>query len=186
MDSDFETRKARVKSVVKTYPDFPKKGVNFLDYFSILAKPEESKILNELVIEHIEKWFEGKEEKFNVIVGLETRGFFLGQVLSAHYNLPFVPIRKQGKLPGECVKLEYGTEYSKDCVEIQKDSLNQDSRVLIVDDLLATGGTLKAAEDLVKECGATVAACFIIFELVELQGKSKVGEPDKVISLFEC
>ena len=102
------------------------------------------------MFEQISKYYEEKDEKFNVVVGLESRGFLMGIVLAQHFNVPFVPIRKAGKLPGECISQEYGTEYSKDKVEIQKGSVDENSNVIIVDDLLATGGTLKVACDLVQ------------------------------------
>ena len=183
--STFLEKKAKVEAVIKTYPDFPKKGVNFVDYFSIMYHPEETKILHELVIETIDKYFADKDEKFNIVVGLETRGFFLGVILSLHYNIPFVPIRKKGKLPGEVETVEYTTEYSSDAAEIQKHTINEDSRVLILDDLLATGGTLSMANDLVTKCGAKVAANFIIFELMALEGRKKLKDPSSVIALFE-
>ena len=109
----------------------------------------------------------------------------MGIVLAQHFNVPFVPIRKAGKLPGECIAQEYGTEYSKDKVEIQKGSVDENSNVIIVDDLLATGGTLKVACDLVQLCGAKVSSCFVFFELVELKGRDKLDEPSKVISLYQ-
>mmetsp|Transcript_17822 Transcript_17822/g.15731 ORF Transcript_17822/g.15731 Transcript_17822/m.15731 type:complete len:188 (-) Transcript_17822:16-579(-) len=183
--SDFEDRKKQVQAVIKIYPDFPKKGVDFVDYFSILYHPKESKILDQLVIETIDKHFADKVDKFNVIVGLETRGFFLGIVLSQHYNLPFVPIRKKGKLPGDVESFKYTTEYSSDEAEIQKQSLTEDSRVLILDDLLATGGTLSMANNLVIQCGAKVALNFIVFEIMVLEGRKKLENPDSVISLYE-
>ena len=102
------------------------------------------------MFEQITKYYEDKEERFNVVVGLESRGFLMGIVLAQHFKVPFVPIRKAGKLPGECLVQGYKTEYSDDRVEIQKDSVDENSNAIIVDDLLATGGTLKVACDLVK------------------------------------
>ena len=183
--SEFEDKKKQIQAVIKTYPDFPKKGVNFVDYFSILYNPKETKILHEWVIECVDRFFADKGEKFNVIIGLETRGFFLGVILSQHYNLPFVPIRKKGKLPGECISVEYSTEYSTDAAEIQKDSIDENSRALVLDDLLATGGTLKMANELIQNCGAKVAANFIIFEILVLEGRKKLEDPSSVIALFE-
>ncbi len=147
MESFSASLKAKVeaiKSVVKVYADFPKPGVNFVDYFSVMRNPAETKILTEATIERLETHFP-EDDRPNVIVGLETRGFFLGILLAQHWMIPFVPIRKLGKLPGETLDITYEKEYGKDGCEIQKDALNAESKVLIVDDLLATGGTLEAA-----------------------------------------
>lgn len=95
------------------------------------------------MIEKLETFF--GDHRPTAVVGLETRGFFLGIILSLHWMVPFVPIRKSGKLPGECIKAGYSTEYSDDTVEIQSDSLNGESKVLILDDLFATGGTMNVA-----------------------------------------
>ena len=115
---------------------------------------------------------------FNCIVGLESRGFIQGPMLAQHFMVPFVPIRKKGKLPGECFQQEYGTEYSRDVCEIQKHALAAGSKVLVVDDLLATGGTLKAAEDLINQIeGATISANFCLFEIPALKGKDLVSNP---------
>ena len=132
----------------KFYKDFPKEGVNFMDLFSLTAKP---KVFEELIkgtVKVIDE--ELGADGFNCIIGLESRGFILGPVLANHYKVPFVPIRKKGKLPGECHKQVYGTEYSKDVCELQKDSLVPGSKVLLIDDLMATGGTMKAAEQLIS------------------------------------
>lgn len=99
--------------------------------------------------------------------------------------IPFVPIWKSGKLPGECLKAGYSTEYSDDTVEIQKDSLNAESRVLILDDLFATGGTLNVAIELVEKTGAQYLASFCIFELCELNGRSRLKEPEKLVTLMK-
>lgn len=116
-------------------------------------------------------------EAFNVIVGLESRGFIQGPILASHFGVPFVPIRKKGKLPGECYQQTYGTEYSQDCCELQKGALKEGSKVLIVDDLLATGGTLKAAEDLISSVeGVEVAASYCIFEIMPLNGRDKLDK----------
>ena len=184
MENDLEAKKEQISKVMKTYPDFPRKGVNFVDYFSILYCPEETKILHEVTIEVIDKFYANKD-KFDVVVGLETRGFILGMVISQHYNIPFVPIRKKGKLPGKCISSDYETEYSKDAVEIQEHALSESNQVLIVDDLLATGGTLKVATDLVKGLKAKVSACFVIFELEALKGREKLDEPDNLITIFK-
>ena len=167
---------------VKFYPDFPKKGVNFMDLFSLSSDPGLFKYINECTIKLIENEVGKAHVDFNVIVGLESRGFIQGPILAQHFGVPFVPIRKQGKLPGECHKQEYGTEYSKDVCEIQKDSLKVGAKVLIGDDLLATGGTLKAAEDLISKIeGTTVSASYCLFEIAVLKGREKLA--GKMVSI---
>ncbi len=114
-------------------------------------------------------------EAFNIIVGLEARGFVLGPILSLEWGLPFAAIRKSGKLPGETVKSSYEKEYGDDVVEIQKGILGHDSKVLLVDDLLATGGTLNAAGALVRSCeGAKLVGSAVIFEIEGLKGRQKL------------
>ena len=143
-----------------------------MDLFSLTSKPDVFEKLNLSTAKII------KEEvgEFNVIVGLESRGFIQGPFLAQHFKVPFVPIRKKGKLPGECHQVAYGTEYSQDVCEIQKDSLPAGSKVLIVDDLLATGGTLKAAESLISMIdGAEVVASYCLFEIPALKGKDKLA-----------
>ena len=111
-------------------------------------------------------------DAFNILVGLEARGFVLGPILALEWGLPFAAIRKSGKLPGETIKSSYEKEYGGDVVEIQKGILNADSKVLLIDDLLATGGTLNAAGDLIRACdGAKVAGSAIIFEIEGLKGR---------------
>ena len=123
MDSDYagwkEKMAADVKAKADFYPDFPKPGVTFMDLFSLTSNPEAFKALNEGTVKIIETEV-GKvsDGAFNVIVGLESRGFIQGPILAQHFGVPFVPIRKKGKLPGECHQQSYGTEYSQDTCEI--------------------------------------------------------------------
>ena len=160
----------------KFYPDFPKKGVNFMDLFSLTRNHKFFQELNEFTLRVIRQEVGEPGTDFNVIVGLESRGFIQGPILAQALNLPFVPIRKKGKLPGECHQQAYGTEYSQDVCEIQKDSLQAGDKVLIVDDLLATGGTLKAAEDLISNIeGTSVAACYCLFEIAAMKGAEKLS-----------
>ena len=168
----------KIKDKVKFYPDFPKPGVTFMDLFSLTSDPPLFKEVNDSTA----KLLSTEAQGFTVIVGLESRGFIQGPILAQHFGIPFVPVRKAGKLPGECYSIEYGTEYSKDKCEIQKDSLKAGDKVLIVDDLLATGGTLKAAEDLIKQIeGVEVVASYCLFEIPALKGRDKVAS--KVISI---
>ena len=155
--------------------DFPKKGVNFLDIFSATSKPEIFKKIMEglkrLIIEKIGQ----PGTAFTHIVGLESKGFVLGPILCLEWNLPFVPIRKKGKLPGECWEVDYTTEYSNDCVQIQKSAFPAGSVALVLDDLIATGGTLVAAEKLIANIPETsIAGHVCIFEIDLLKGREKV------------
>jgi adenine phosphoribosyltransferase len=119
-----------------------------------------------------------------VIVGLESRGFLFGPILSQRLGIPFVPIRKKGKLPGELVSVAYQLEYGSDSFEAQKDSIEHGQKVLVFDDLLATGGTMKAACDLVEQLGALVSLCLVIVELVDLDGRKKVSRPVKSLLTY--
>ena len=163
----------KISKTAVFYQDFPKNGVTFMDLFSLTSNPQFFAELNKNTTTIIDQEIGAKS--FDVIIGLESRGFIQGPILAQHYGVPFVPIRKKGKLPGECWSQEYGTEYSKDVCEIQKDSLKSGDRVLLVDDLLATGGTLKAAEDLVNKIpGTQVIGSYVLFEIPFLKGASKL------------
>lgn len=175
----------RLRNEIDKIPNFPSEGVLFYDIFSLLRNPEMTEILfrfNEKVINEINK---NLPEKINCIIGLESRGFLLGMVLAEKLKIPFVPIRKKNKLPGECHRITYTTEYSTDTFELQKSALNPESRVLVIDDLLATGGTLKAAQDLVRMANSKVCAYFTIFELEFLKGREKLDNKDECYSLLK-
>lgn len=175
----------RIKTEIHKIPNFPSEGILFYDIFSILRNQELSEILfriSEKIITEINK---KPDQTFNTIVGLESRGFLLGMVLADRLNLPFVPVRKKNKLPGDCYKINYTTEYSNDTFEIQKNAINEQSKILIVDDLLATGGTLKAAEDLAKLANAHVSGFLTIFEIEFLKGKEKLENKNKSFSLIQ-
>lgn len=139
-----------VVSRTKFYKDFPRPGVSFMDLFSITQDPDYfRKVLD--AFKHVIEFEIGRPgEAFNILVGLEARGFVLGPILALEWNLPFAAIRKAGKLPGETIKSSYEKEYGGDVVEIQKGILGPESKVLLIDDLLATGGTLNAAGELVR------------------------------------
>ena len=168
----------------KFYDDFPKKGVKFMDLFSITSNPAFFRQLNEDSAAIIRRELGLEGSAFTHIVGLESRGFIQGPTLAQIFNVPFLPIRKKGKLPGECYKEEYGTEYSKDVCEIQKDALPQGAKVLIVDDLLATGGTLLAAENLCKKIpGVEVIGSFCLFEISFFKGRDRLT--GKMVSIVQ-
>lgn len=182
-----EADKADIEEIaikIEKINDFPKQGILFFDIFSILRDVGLSQklfnIMQKLVVNYIET--SGKE--INTIVGLESRGFLLGLVLADRLKLPFVPIRKKNKLPGSVYKVNYWTEYSQDSFELQSVALNEKSKVLVVDDLLATGGTLKATEELALMAKAEIVAYYVVFEIEFLKGRDKLSNPEKVITML--
>merc|ERR1712203_1166085 len=173
---DLET----VRAAIDQYPDFPKKGILFQDVFGIFRKPEAHKALHNLIVQHAM----AHKEEVDVIVGLDARGFRSGAGHGARHQQAFCP-NQVGKLPGKCVKESYKLEYGEDTMEVQEGAISTGSRVLIVDDLLATGGTMAAASSLVKRCGGVVAHCWIIVELAALEGRKKVKEDVKALIKME-
>lgn len=149
-----------------------------MDLFSITQDPVYFRRVLDAFKQVIEFEIGKPGEAFNILVGLEARGFVLGPLLGLEWNLPFAAIRKSGKLPGETIKSSYEKEYGGDVVEIQKGILTAESKVLLIDDLLATGGTLNAAAELIRHCdGATVAGSAVIFEIDGLKGRQKLTMP---------
>ncbi|KAG7164342.1 adenine phosphoribosyltransferase-like [Homarus americanus] len=173
----------RVECITKkiaSYPDFPKPGIVFKDIFSVLADPPVFKDLMVIFEERIRAICPDVE----IIVGLESRGFLLGTPLALALGVPFVPVRKKGKLPGELKQVSYKLEYGTDVFEAQANSVKPGQKVVIVDDLLATGGTMKAACDLVTSLGGAVAVCFVCIELVDLKGREQLTKPCDAIVKF--
>jgi adenine phosphoribosyltransferase len=175
-----------LKEKVNKIADFPQKGILFYDIFSILRNVELTQKLFDLAEAYIKNFMAETKQNITAIVGLESRGFLLGLVLADRLKLPFVPVRKKNKLPGEVYKVEYITEYSKDQFELQTGALEENSNVLIVDDLLATGGTMKAAEKLITMTGSKVAGYFVVFEIEGLNGKEKLdGSSQNLITMIK-
>lgn len=173
-------RLKRILNAVETIPNFPKPGIIFKDILPILRNPELFKDLNEEIYETSKSVAE-----VECVVGLESRGFLFGPILAQRLGVPFVPIRKKGKLPGEIISQSFELEYGTDSFEIQKSSLTKDQKVLIIDDLLATGGSMKAACDLVTKAGADVVLCLCVIELVALKGKENLNKPFKSLITFD-
>ena len=167
-----------LKAKIRTIPDFPKKGILFKDITTLLRDAHAFKY----AIKEILKMLEGK--KVDVVASAESRGFILGSVLSYELDAGFVPLRKPGKLPYKTVKQEFETEYSRDAFEVHVDAIKKGDRVLIVDDLLATGGTAKAAVDLVEKLGGEVVGLVFLIELSFLKGREKLKGYD-VYSLIK-
>jgi adenine phosphoribosyltransferase len=166
------------KALIRDIPDFPKPGILFKDITPVLG---DSRAFRE-VIESFQAWAEPKHP--DVIVGVESRGFIFGTPLAMAMGLGFVPIRKLGKLPHETVQEEYDLEYGTACVEVHRDAILPGQRVLIVDDLLATGGTASASARLVEAIGGTVAGFCFLIELSFLPGRGKLSDYD-VLALVE-
>lgn len=168
-----------VREHVRTVPDFPKKGIMFLD---ITTATKDAKAM-EYMIEFLYEKF--KNENVDYIAGVESRGFIFGAALAYKLNAGFIPIRKPNKLPAETIKESYSLEYGTDTIEMHADALKSGDRVVVIDDLLATGGTAVAACKLVKRVGAEVVASAFIIELDPLKGREKIeAEGIKVISML--
>ncbi|QLH09406.1 adenine phosphoribosyltransferase [Candidatus Nitrosotenuis sp. DW1] len=157
-----------LKNIIDEYPNFPKKGILFRDISPILRNPA---ALSH-VVDEFSKRFHTND--VDVLAGIESRGFPLACALSLKYNKGMMMIRKQGKLPGATVKKAYDIEYGKAIMEIQKNSIKKDQRVLICDDLLATGGTARAAAELVEKIGGKVTGFAFMVELTDLNGIKKL------------
>ena len=159
-----------LKRIIAEYPNFPKKGILFRDFSPILGDPSSL----EFVVEEFTKKFHPND--VDVFAGIESRGFILATALALRYNKGMILLRKAGKLPGKTVKTSYTIEYGKAVMEVQKDVIQQGQRVLICDDLLATGGTAKAAAKLIEKIEGTVVGFAFIIELLELNGREKIKE----------
>lgn len=156
-------------TLIRNVPDFPKPGIEFKDITTVLLKPEAFR-------EIIETWQERyMHQKVDAIVGVEARGFIFGAALAYVMGLPFIPARKKGKLPAETIAEEFELEYGTDTVEIHVDAIQQGQRVVIMDDLLATGGTVAAVARLVRRLGAEIVEAAFVIELPPLKGREKLA-----------
>jgi adenine phosphoribosyltransferase len=167
-----------LKAHIREIPDFPKPGILFRDLTTLLSNPDAFRYSLNLMAE--------KVTNLNVdyIVGIESRGFIFGTPLADRLSVGFVPVRKPGKLPAEVYSAEYALEYGSDRVEIHQDAFNGGGRVLIIDDLIATGGTAKAAADLVQQAGGELVGFGFVVELCALGGRQRL--PDvPIMSLVE-
>jgi len=157
-----------LKSLVRSIPDYPKQGIVFRDITTLLQSPVGfRRSVDELV-----QPFAGSA--INRVSGIEARGFILGGAVAHQLSVGFVPIRKKGKLPWQTISVEYQLEYGSDEIEIHIDGINQGDRVLLVDDLIATGGTATAAVELIREAGGEVVGCSFVIELPALGGRQRL------------
>ncbi|XP_012268136.1 adenine phosphoribosyltransferase isoform X2 [Athalia rosae] len=178
METDLQ-KIALVKNAIGCYPDFPKPGILFRDIFGILSDVVATRALLDLLVDHT------RSLAVDVIVGLDARGFILGPLIAAELSKPFVPVRKKGKLPGQVISQSYKLEYGEDTLEVQRNNPSTGKRVLIVDDLLATGGTMEAAIQLLKSADAGVIHCLVVMELTSLNGRAKLSAPVHSLLQFD-
>ena len=167
-----------LKDKIRTVPNWPIEGVMFRDITTLLMDPEASKAAYNAFYNRY------KNMEIDKIVAIDARGFIFGAVLAYQLDIGFVPIRKKGKLPYTAISAEYTLEYGENIVEMHEDAIEKGDRVLIVDDLIATGGTVKAATELVEKLGGEVVECAFVVELPDLKGREKI-EGYKVFALTE-
>ena len=167
----------RLKKLIREVPDFPKKGILFYDITTLLK----DKVGFARLIDALSEHYIGKE--IDLVLGMEARGFIFGPALAYRLNAGFVPVRKPGKLPAETVKISYELEYGSNALEVHKDAIQKGQRILIVDDLLATGGTAVATADLASRLGAQIAGLAFVVELDFLKGRERLSNYD-VFSLL--
>jgi adenine phosphoribosyltransferase len=177
--SSTEIENQWIEEYIATVPDFPKPGIQFKCYPDLLKNPE--------AFHRVIKTFADRYRDYNLnaIVGLDSRGFIFGTALAYEMNLPFVMVRKAGKLPRKVEKIDYELEYGKNSFEIEVDSIRPGDRVLIMDDLLATGGTAAAASTLVERLGGEVVEVACLIELIGLHGREKLQRPFHALLTIE-
>jgi adenine phosphoribosyltransferase len=174
---------ATPRSLIRTIPDFPKPGIRFRDIMPLLADSAAFHSTMEALADNYV--YDLNREPIDKIVGLEARGFIFGAAVAYLMGVGFVPFRKPGKLPGASIGQDYGLEYGLSRLEVNADALLKGERVLIIDDLLATGGTVMAAVALIERMGAKVAGCAFLVELLDLGGRKKIEDSGHaVFSLY--
>lgn len=159
---------ASLRKYIRDIPDFPKPGILFRDITTLLGNKKAFKLAISTIADKY------KDKKIDAVLAVEARGFILGGAIAARLNAAFVPVRKKGKLPWKTNSVTYDLEYGTDTLEIHQDAIKPNDLILIVDDLLATGGTVKAVTELVKPLGAKIVAMAFLIELVGLKGKEKL------------
>lgn len=167
-----------LKERIRVIENFPKEGISFKDITTLIADGEALKEAIDQIVKHL------KDKKIDLIVGPEARGFIFGVPVAYALGVGFIPVRKPGKLPGETISVNYGLEYGEDQLQIHKDAIKPGQRVAIVDDLLATGGTVEGVAKLIEQAGGEVTSLGFVIELTELNGKDKLKGYD-VLSLVK-
>lgn len=169
-----------IKEQIRKVPDFPKKGIVFLDITTAIKNAD---TLNKMIDFLYEEY---KDKNIDYVAGIESRGFIFGAPLACRLGAGFIPVRKPNKLPAETVSESYELEYGTDSIEIHKDAVEAGKRVLVIDDLLATGGTAKAACNLFKKVGAEVVSSAFVIELCDLKGREKIEDTGvEVVSMLK-
>lgn len=167
-----------IKEKIRTVPHWPIEGVMFRDITTLIQDKDAFKhVCDELYNRY-------KDKEIDIVVGIESRGFIFGSVLAYKLGVGFVPIRKPGKLPHKTISAEFEKEYGKDKMEIHKDAIKPSDKVLLIDDLIATGGTVSAATNLIEQLGGEVVECAFIIDLPDLKGKDKIKEY-KIFTMVE-
>jgi adenine phosphoribosyltransferase len=167
-----------LKQFITIVPDWPQKGILFKDITTLMDNGAAFRHATDQIVKY------AHEKQVDIVVGPEARGFIIGCPVAYALGVGFAPVRKEGKLPRETIKAEYGKEYGKDALTIHKDAIKMGQRVLITDDLLATGGTIKATIELVERLGGIVAGIAFLIELTYLEGRQKLEGYD-VVSLIQ-
>ncbi|MCD8348126.1 MAG: adenine phosphoribosyltransferase [Lachnospiraceae bacterium] len=162
----------KLEDYVRSIPDFPEKGIIFRDVTSILQDADGLK----LSIDRIQEKLDGLD--FDVVVGTESRGFIFGMPVAYNLHKPFIPVRKKGKLPCETISKEYDLEYGSATIEMHKDAILPGQRVVVIDDLIATGGTIEAAIQMIEELGGEVVKVVFLMELAGLKGRERLAKYD--------
>lgn len=169
-----------VKDYIRTIPDFPEKGIMFRDITTVLQDADGFK----LAIESMQQKLEGID--FDVIAGIESRGFILGAPIAYNMNKPFITIRKKGKLPYKTIEEEYALEYGTAAIEIHTDAIKPGQKVVMIDDLIATGGSMQAACRLVEKLGGEVVKAVFLIELIDLGGRQTLDKYDvDTVAVYE-
>jgi adenine phosphoribosyltransferase len=168
-----------IKDHIRSVPDFPKPGILFYDISTLLADPDAWQVTMGRLAKSVSR------HAPDVLAGIESRGFLVAAPLALKLGLGFVMVRKEGRLPGSTVRHEYSLEYGTDLIEIQSDAVAKGQRVVILDDLLATGGTLSAAVDLFRKVGAEVVGTACIIELTFLKGRDKLDVPFDALASYD-
>ncbi|KYD11208.1 MAG: adenine phosphoribosyltransferase [Caldibacillus debilis] len=167
-----------LKKYIAIVPDWPKPGIQFKDITPLMNDGKAFRYATEQIVQY------ARNKKIDIVVGPEARGFIIGCPVAYELGVGFAPVRKEGKLPRETIKVEYDLEYGKGVLTIHKDAIQPGQRVLIIDDLLATGGTIGATIKLVEQLGGIVAGCAFLIELTYLEGRKKLEGYD-VLTLME-
>ena len=162
----------QLKKLIREVPDFPKAGINFYDITTLLQDGDGFKQTIDRLCEQF------KDKKVDTVIGIESRGFIFGTPVAYNLGAGFIPVRKPNKLPWEKVSVSYDLEYGQDTVEMHKDAVGEGHNVLIVDDLLATGGTARAVADLVEKVGGNIVGISFVIELNFLNGREKLADYD--------